>query len=289
MPDEFRYDLDFRPETYFEPENPDLATLSRICGTSRRRDVEEAVARGDRVLEDSLCSKLDDNERTIASSIHPSLMGGEYLPDFLPGEVEIARIDLDSTTCDAISLRARSGSDRIRYRLVDEYMESECEYRLSQESSRKPLTMKKLIRILDESRYSDGSDESNGGIVGRFRLEYLSYAPTLREIEELRDFASVSSVYYPDLERWYQEASEEWYLEKRATYGFEPKLRPKPEPPAGREAGASSTRKRIRRVSAAERVVEIAAEMEQVVEGLLSEVAAVSSATDVEKARGPPR
>lgn len=37
----------------------------------------------------------------------PSWMGGEYLPDSEPGEVEIARIVLQSTTMDVFSIRAR--------------------------------------------------------------------------------------------------------------------------------------------------------------------------------------
>ena len=34
-------------------------------------------------------------------------MGGEYLPGYRRNEVEIVRIELDSTTSDVISLRAR--------------------------------------------------------------------------------------------------------------------------------------------------------------------------------------
>jgi len=40
-------------------------------------------------------------------AIHPSFMGGEYLPGYRRNEVEIVRIELDSTTSDVISLRAR--------------------------------------------------------------------------------------------------------------------------------------------------------------------------------------
>jgi len=39
--------------------------------------------------------------------IHPSFMGGEYLPDYRRDEIEIARIELESTTSDVISVRAR--------------------------------------------------------------------------------------------------------------------------------------------------------------------------------------
>ena len=53
--------------------------------------------------------------------LHPSNMGGEYLPLLRKGEVEIARISLQSVTADQISIRARRLSKRIGYRIVDEY------------------------------------------------------------------------------------------------------------------------------------------------------------------------
>ena len=46
-------------------------------------------------------------------------MGGEYLPDYLPTEVEVARIDLQSIMRDAISIRACRDPKGIRYRVVD--------------------------------------------------------------------------------------------------------------------------------------------------------------------------
>ena len=53
--------------------------------------------------------------------IHPSFMGGEYLPDYGRDEVEIARIELDSTTSDVINVRAQPRGKRIRYSVCDEY------------------------------------------------------------------------------------------------------------------------------------------------------------------------
>jgi hypothetical protein len=50
-------------------------------------------------------------------------MGGEYLPTLRKAEVEIARIALDSTTADQISIRTRRLARRIGYRIVDEYPE----------------------------------------------------------------------------------------------------------------------------------------------------------------------
>jgi hypothetical protein len=53
--------------------------------------------------------------------LHPAFMGGEYLPDLMETEVEIARITIASTTQDVTSVYARRGRNRIRYRVVDEY------------------------------------------------------------------------------------------------------------------------------------------------------------------------
>ena len=62
-------------------------------------------------------------------------MGGEYLPGYRRNEVEIVRIELDSTTSDVISLRARPigrKRPRIVYTLVDEH---QTELRLAQSST----------------------------------------------------------------------------------------------------------------------------------------------------------
>jgi NADPH:quinone reductase-like Zn-dependent oxidoreductase len=59
-------------------------------------------------------------------------MGGEYLPDYGNCEVEIARIELKSTTYDVISLRACPSGSHIKHSLVDEY---ETEYSLLQQTA----------------------------------------------------------------------------------------------------------------------------------------------------------
>ena len=48
-------------------------------------------------------------------------MGGEYLPHYSRRELEIVRIELDSTTYNAISLRARPVGSRIEYNLLYKY------------------------------------------------------------------------------------------------------------------------------------------------------------------------
>ena len=47
-------------------------------------------------------------------------MGGEYLPNRQATEVEIARINIDSTTSDVTSVYAKVGKNRIYYRLASD-------------------------------------------------------------------------------------------------------------------------------------------------------------------------
>jgi len=90
-------------------------------------------------------------DHLATGELPPSWMDGEYLPDYLPGEVEIARIVLESVTQDVVSIRARRrGSERrIVYRVVDEFGS---EFDFSPRSSRRPLSHGRLARLIDTLR-----------------------------------------------------------------------------------------------------------------------------------------
>jgi hypothetical protein len=139
MPDLSIFDTDFRPRSYFVTE-PETAVLSRIKGAERRNLVRLFGTEG--VPPEVSAESLSEEHREAAGRVHPSLMGGEYLPDLEPEEVEIARFDLESVTADVIRLRARWERGKIRYGMVDEYDEK---YDVSPKSSAKPLTFKKLV------------------------------------------------------------------------------------------------------------------------------------------------
>src|SRR6516165_11150738 len=106
--------------------------------------------------EDLLRETLDEDTRRSLDRIHPSFMGGEYLPDYGRDEVEIARIELESTTSDVISVRARPRGKRIEYSVRDEY---QTEYRLAQKTSRQPLSLRELIRFLDSVHHPETEPE----------------------------------------------------------------------------------------------------------------------------------
>jgi hypothetical protein len=116
-------DLDFRPRSYFRPERLEKYLLSKVTGTVLRERLEALfdVGQYDEVrnlLRDTAFSSAD---RRALESIHPLFMGGNDLPDTEGGEIEIARISIQSTTFDVTSVYARAEGGVIQYRVVDEY------------------------------------------------------------------------------------------------------------------------------------------------------------------------
>ena len=201
---------DFRPESYWTPARSSLeAALRNVKGRNRRAMIRDYHFRGllPALSDDLLQDTLDEDTRKSLDLIHPSFMGGEYLPNYARCEVEIARIELESTTSDVISLRARPAGSRVRYRLVDEY---QTEFRLPQQMSARPFFLRELIWLLDSVERVEVIDPS----WNRFGF-VLSYNQCNLEcgsdLESLRNFTRVSSDYYPELASHYSEAIEEWY------------------------------------------------------------------------------
>lgn len=172
--------LNFRPRSYFVTDL-ETAVLSRIKGAFRRKAVRSL---GPSHVDPPMAAEsLSEEERQAVGRVHPSLMGGEYLPDLEAGEVEIARIELESVTADVISLRARRADKRIHYRLVDEY---ETQYEIEPASSDEPLTFGELVELINNS--DDGE-----------RLWFQSLRDKNRE-----GFIHVSSEFYPQLAAYYE-------------------------------------------------------------------------------------
>ena len=116
-------DLAFRPRSYFWPLGLETHLLTRIKGAERKAALKRLIDAGrhDEISDLLAQSALSDVERQALGRMHPAFMGGEYLPDMLEAEVEIARITIASTTQDVTSVYARRGKNRIGYRVVDEY------------------------------------------------------------------------------------------------------------------------------------------------------------------------
>jgi hypothetical protein len=115
-------DYDFRPKSFQAVASSPLeATLHNVKECQRRAMIRDhLLADNLEFLPDHLLNEsLDDEIRASRGRIHPIFMGGEYLPDYGDCEVDIARIELKSTTYDVISLRARPIGSRIKCSLVD--------------------------------------------------------------------------------------------------------------------------------------------------------------------------
>lgn len=203
-------DYQFRAGILLGPANNPLeAVLRNVKGRNRRemiRDYHE-VGMLEELHENLLADTLEDGERQSLGKIHPSFMGGEYLPNYDRAEVEIARIELESTTSDVISLPGRPVAPRIKYRLVGEY---NTEFRLPQRTDVRLFSLGDLVRFLDSVEQVDVTDPSwtQFGFVLLYNQCNLECGADLKT---LRNFVRVESDYYPDVAAHYANAVEEWY------------------------------------------------------------------------------
>ena len=200
----------FRPASYWEDLDPLSAILRNVTGENRRQMITDYWNAGKlEELDPALLNDVpDDAARQSLGRIHPSFMGGEYLPGYLPGEVEIARICLQSTTSDVISLRARPNEAGIAYRIVDEY---KGDFFLPITQSKLPLTLAKLVRQFENGELN--VLEYGGGLA----LGYNNMnANNGSDFESLRNFTRISSSYYRQLEKHFENVYDRWLLEECA-------------------------------------------------------------------------
>lgn len=145
-------DWTFRPETYFGRQSGRHHLISRVSNAVLRERLELLSAEGREDEVDALLGTAGisrDDAREL-EALAPILLGGNYLPELLPGEVEIARIRLASTTFDVTAVYARRTDDIIHYRVVDEY-EGDTLQDPTTTSSRDPLTLVELVEFFLEA------------------------------------------------------------------------------------------------------------------------------------------
>jgi hypothetical protein len=205
------FDYGYRPASYFDDLDPNTLIVASILGEERRKDVQQRLASGDF---DPLVwgpwiteSKLDDSIRRLIGQAHPRFMGGEYLPALEEDEIEIARIVVASVMQDVTCVRARREGKGIAYRIVNEH---ENEFTVARKSSTQPLSLGELIDLIEQTNQE--GDEKAHGIVFSILDWNLDNAD---DPEDLRYFISVSSSFYPELGRYYDEAIAR-YLEERS-------------------------------------------------------------------------
>lgn len=214
-------DLEFRPESYADFDDPIDLAVNGIKGQLRREMVRDMLsAEGeyrdvvDRVLgpieQKILEEKAPEGFTGDLTRVHgPRWMGGEYLPDHQLREVEIARIVLQSSTMDVFSVRARPVRDGYRYRIVDEY---DSEFYIEPDRSKRPLTLGQLVNML-ETAESSGLDHGGAGLVACWWWQQWEGGHAAGECTR---FASVESEQYPGLTIVYAERALEWEAARRA-------------------------------------------------------------------------
>ena len=137
----------YRPTNYFWAYDRGIRLASNIKGAERKALYERLLKEGDSGACDGLLtqSSLTVKQRRRAN-VHPAFMGGEYLPDCDPNEVEIARITIASTTQDVTCVYAKRVAGGIDYRVVDEYegmtLDDETTHRTTE-----PMALSELVQF----------------------------------------------------------------------------------------------------------------------------------------------
>jgi hypothetical protein len=209
-------DLSFRPAHYRDFADPVSLALSGIAGQLRRDMVRDMLLAeyGKRAPHDIAVPFIEPailEERADAEFQNwlvyyhgPTWLGGEYLPGLRPGEAEIARIVLASTTMDVISLRARPVGERYHYRMVDEYG---TDFDLCRKTSSRPLTLGQVVELLETAVYDPDAGSSTDGSVTIWWDQQWEFGDAP---QSCTDFAWVESELYPGLATWYAARAAAW-------------------------------------------------------------------------------
>ena len=147
-------------------------------------------------------------------------MGGDLAQTTAENKVEVVRIESESMTCDVVSLRARPAGSRIAYSQVDEYVS---EFRLPEQTSRRPSSLRQLIRFLDLIQQVGVDDPS----WNRFGFVLSSKQCNLECGANLEDRKTSTNSpehadQYPDLASHYSKNIAEWYAGRVANVSYKP-------------------------------------------------------------------
>ena len=137
---------DVRPSDGLFSLSAETLWLASVKGAARRALIEQACAE-DRLEElhpNFFNVALTEDERAQWGRMHPGNLGGEFLPNRKPTELEIARIAIHSTTQDVVSVYARRVKSGFFYRIVDEYSGETLEGR-TQFRRRRQMTQADLV------------------------------------------------------------------------------------------------------------------------------------------------
>ena len=183
--------------------------------SSSYKNLQELLTEADKSLNEFDLNYAPKNywdlkEQNIYVPIQNSFLGGPFLPEKKSGQVEIVSINLSSTTGDVLSISAKQTKSKIVYEINDEY---EGSFSLGIKSSQKPLTMKKIIQLIDTSELDDAPGPEFSCIFGGTRD--WNYEEGGDDPIRYWDFETVHSDFYPDLNHWYKIKNFIWLIEKK--------------------------------------------------------------------------
>jgi hypothetical protein len=139
-----------------------------------------------------------------------------FMPEFAEGEVEIARIEQRTTIGEVISTRSRKYGEMIAYSIVDDFDDPE-PYNVAPKTSKKPLTLGELIRLIDGGRSDEADWAPNESLAIYFTVgSYRDGEQSLNHLDHSRDLSRVESVFYPQLNLHYEKVLDRWYQEEKA-------------------------------------------------------------------------
>ena len=173
----------YRPNTYFY----DFDTGLPIKGAVLQAAYRQAVLEDDQEAAEAILldSPTNDEERQRLGAIHPSLMGGLYLPNRSGAEIEVARVTIASTTMDVTCVFASPTLSGIRLKVVDEY-EGETLDESNELIASKPLKLLEFINFFFKGWDLTGCLDANFSDWGYPRDEVHGFV------------VSATSDFYPD-------------------------------------------------------------------------------------------
>ena len=158
-----------------------------------------------------LKDNLSQDERNNWGRIHPSMMGGEYLPDLEEHEIEIARISIASVTYDQVSIRAKRDGDMICYSVIDEYSDLDMIFYPAIEKSKSPLTYGEMISLIQETPFAGYESDYAGLVMAVWMSESIVH--DVKPPDQDPDFVRVTSEFYPLLGDYYEAVFENYVQE----------------------------------------------------------------------------
>ena len=90
---------------------------------------------------------------------------------------------------------------------MDEY---ESDLTWSPKAAKEPLTMAQFVRMIDTADQGlDWPDFTDG--LRDYQISFEEVLPPPEDLEELVDFVTVTSEFYPELQAYYEEKASEWH------------------------------------------------------------------------------